>query len=221
MANAHDLLMAQRAAMMGGKVLPYLRRVAYLESKSDRGQYIDTGYVVGYEDEVDVEIMPLSYDSEVDYFFGASSAWNNMFTVCVRGNATFSLGAWFGKESGANIIMSNAPTNQKFHFNLSKNGIYFNGTRYFNAGTYFDRNATSLIFAKHNNVSTVNRFKTHGRLYHFWIKRNGVLVMSLIPVIDLSERPCLYNELGTGGDSGNGFFYNKGTGEFTPGPDLT
>ena len=202
-----------------GAPLPYLRRVAYLESKSDRGQYIDTGYVVGYDDEVDIEMMPLSYGSEVDYFFGSSLSWDSMFNASVRRNDKYALGAWFGKD-GRNIITRNAQTGVKFHFNFSKNGVFFNDVRYFDSGNHFDSVNTCLLFSKHTGTN-ISRYRTHGRLYNFWIKRNGVLVMSLIPVIDLSGRPCLYNELGTGGDSGNGLLYNKGTGEFTPGPDLT
>ena len=48
------------------------------------------------------------------------------------------------------------------------------------------------------------------RIYSFGtFDIDGVPVLNLIPVLDLSGRPAMYDEV-----SGQ-FFYNQGTGEFT------
>lgn len=52
MANAHDLLMAQRAAMMGGKSLPYDAEVEWLGFTGE--QFFDTGIRSRHDTFVDV-----------------------------------------------------------------------------------------------------------------------------------------------------------------------
>ena len=183
-----------------GAPLPYLRRVAYVESKSDRGQYIDTGYVVGYDDEVDIEMMPLSYGAVVDYFFGSSIAWNNMFNASVRGNAHYVLGAWFGNNGDKNIITYNAQTGVKFHFNFSKNGVFFNGVRYFDSGNYFDSVNTCILFSKHTDIN----------ISPFYGKKGfGITLSKNLRNSD--------NKIGLYDKVTKQFFTNQGTGEFLGG----
>ena len=53
------------------------------------------------------------------------------------------------------------------------------------------------------------------RIYNFMLTEDDSIIKNLIPVLDLSGRPAMYDEI-----SGQ-FFYNQGTGEFIIGPDKT
>ena len=49
----------------------------------------------------------------------------------------------------------------------------------------------------------------NARIWFVQFSRNGIVFENLIPVLDLSGRPAMYDEV-----SGQ-FFYNQGSGEFT------
>ena len=53
------------------------------------------------------------------------------------------------------------------------------------------------------------------RLYALKLYVDGELILDYIPVLDINNRPCLFDKIS------NTFFYNQGTGEdFIPGPEV-
>lgn len=83
---------------------------------------------------------------------------------------------------------------------------------------------SSAVYSGYNSNGPVTFFRDNYddwanwsamRLYRVWLKRaNGTYAFDMIPVKDLSGRPCLYDRVS------ETFFYNLGTGaDFTAGPD--
>ena len=66
-----------------------------------------------------------------------------------------------------------------------------------------------VLFARGSSTNSAESGnRTKGKIYYTKIWDKGVLVRDLIPVLDLDDKPCMYDKV-----SGE-FFYNKGTGEF-------
>lgn len=188
MANAHDLLMAQRAAMMGGK--PYLKRVAYLESHG--AQWIDTGVLSSSELEVAVDFV-----CNIGFVFGT------YVSPYQFGCDTDVPGYWridgHGQHPSRNIskgirhviVLRNGPSTLDGDVVVNINASFFDG------------GSRVLLFKADTQAGLV------GSVYSCSISKNGKKLRSYIPVLNLSGRPAMYDEV-----SGQ-LFYNQGTGEFT------
>ena len=68
-----------------------------------------------------------------------------------------------------------------------------------------DISDSCLIFTQGGGVFKKYQY----RIYEFSMSRFEDIIINLIPVLDLSGRPAMYDEV-----SGQ-LFYNQGTGEFT------
>ena len=188
-----------------GAPLPYLRRVAYLESHGT--EWIDTGIIPteatsckldGQFRIVNVTQINVVYDDS-DGSLGFDIGVNN--------------GKWFARRFGINTLAITADTNRHvFEIISDESAFSIDGTKYnlnFSHGSFsksiylFARN--DLEISDHVNIM----FYCKLALYGFSARENDTLIQDLIPVIDLSGRPAMYDEV-----SGQ-FFYNQGTGEFT------
>ena len=184
--------------------LPYLRRVAYLESHGT--EWIDTGIIPtkatsckldGQFRRVDVSQINGVYDD-------------------LHGPLGFDIGVyngkWFARRFGENILKITAETNRHvFEIISDESAFSIDGTKYnlkFSSGSF----SKSIHLFVRNDVdagNNSNRFYCNLDLYGFSARENDTLIQDLIPVLDLSGRPAMYDEV-----SGN-LFYNQGTGEFT------
>lgn len=82
-------------------------------------------------------------------------------------------------------------------------GLYIDGTHIGDiSDDYMDTNTTMYIFRNGNAISGV------ARISNFSISRNGEKMIDLIPCIDPSGVPCMYDTVSKQP------FYNQGTGEF-------
>ena len=85
----------------------------------------------------------------------------------------------------------------------------------------------SIVSTNFSGVSTQNthtfkifcrwdlEHKSYMRLYALKLYVDGELILDYIPVLDINNRPCLFDKIS------NTFFYNQGTGEdFIPGPEV-
>lgn len=220
MANAHDLLMAQRAAMMGGKSLPYLRRVAWLMSDFS-GQYIDIGIKASASTGVEVKAAINNLASEYGSFFGSRSAWNrNGFAFYKTANERFITVAYgdngipsllkFESEDvtdGVQRVYSITPLS-------TSTTIAVGGTSKTFSKYTFETPSNLLLFAYYNN-GTIIYSKSKVEYLKLW--QDGNLMHELLPVLDISGRPCMYDQAPSDvpADDPSRFFYNQGTGEFT------
>ena len=198
------MMLGARTAAWSGKPLPYLRRVVYLESHGT--EWIDTGIIPtkatsckldgqfrsvnvtqinGVFDNLDIPNMGLGFDIGVHN------------------------GKWFARRFGENTLKTTADTNRHvFEIISDESAFSIDGTKYnipFSSGSF----SKSIYLFVRNDDAGVKKFYCNLALYGFSARENDTLIKDLIPVLDLSGRPAMYDEV-----SGQ-FFYNQGTGEFT------
>ena len=172
------------------RTLPYLRRVAYLESHGM--EWVDTGVLSSSELEVAVDfvcnkgfvfgtyISPYQFACDTD----APGFW------CIDGHGV-SPRRNISKGIRHVIVLRNGPSTLDGDVVLNINA------------SFFDEGSRVLLFKADTRDGLV------GMVYSCSISKNGENLRSYIPVLDLSGRPAMYDEV-----SGQ-FFYNQGTGEFT------
>ena len=192
------MMLGARTAAWSGKALPYLRRVAYLESSGT--QYIDFGVTPVFNDSFEIEYS-------IPYHFALNIApFGCLNFTCVNQKKDQHPGNFYPR-----FFSTNAPTlngyvydpNYKYVINIEnrivtclQDGVEF-GT--LNIGKY-KASGSLWCFGRSDTEAKANKI----RCYRFKIRD-----IDTIPVLDLSGRPAMYDEV-----SGQ-FFYNQGTGEFT------
>ena len=203
MANAHALLMDQRAAMMGGKTLPYLRKVAYLESNGS--QWIDTGVVPTLRDTIFCKFN--FFDS--NFRTGAFGCYTNItqdgvFVRVYNPNSkiepafmSISMG-----QAGMTFVNVVSADNE---IELSHGRAVMNGVEV-TAGK-INRNPSLPLYLFTMNYNGSPQLLSHVRVYSFRLVRDGADVVNYNPVLDLSGRQAMYDDV-----SGR-FLYNQGTGD--------
>ena len=190
----------------GGRRLPYLRRVAYLESHGT--EYIDTGVIPQIGDSLDCDF---SFNFPLLQTAGgcllSSGAEESRF-ILLSGKDKFLItgGFWYKyfSKGAAEIFDFGATTNVFYHVSISSDGTATIGDMTVRSRPIALTNTQLFIFKRANNA---NYFRGRLKLFNYF--RDSVSLLSLIPVLDLSGRPSMYDEV-----SGQ-FFYNQGTGEFT------
>ena len=186
------------------RTLPYLRRVAYLESHET--EWIDTGIIP-------TEATSCKLDGQ---FRKVNVAQINGVFDSLGGTIGFDIGInsgkWFARRFGANTLAITADTNRHaFEIISDESAFSIDGTKYnlmFSSGSF----SKSIHLFVRNDVdagNNSNKFYCNLDLYGFSARENDTLIQDLIPVLDLSGRPAMYDEV-----SGQ-FFYNQGRGEFT------
>ncbi len=165
----------------------------YIESTGT--QYIDTGVLA---------------TTTTDYEF-VGSITEETKTVWIAGAPT-----WIGVHKKANTVAitqtssghtyNNVNLNEVFTIGLFGNKAYFNGVET-NTLTRNKSTLTLFLFAYHNSTNTP-AMHAYVRMYSFKIWDNGELVRDFIPVLDLNNKPCLFDKVS------ETLFYNQGTGEF-------
>lgn len=191
-----------------GTPLPYLRRVAYLESHEK--EWIDTG-VLSYDDIViSAKMQSLNYSS--CFMYGVR---NQESTITFATRTSVPGFRRWGNSAYANALFESGV----FTVKQDNTGVLIDDEKEF----YNDRQIvapsngfTIVICAGRNSLNGVTGLSKQ-RTYFFRIFRNETIVRDFIPVLDISGRPCLYNQVPSAvhADDPSRFFYNQGTGEFT------
>ena len=203
------MMEAVRNGAWSDKPLPYLRRVAYLES--DGQQYIDTLVDTGVDfvndNIVEIDFLPRIIKS-TDNFFGNGESWTEGYTLGIKIDGPKKLAqASNGIFSSQNLdIIIVGDWNTVVASNL---GIKYNDIDLSNQFLSRPVSGTALLFGCRRNGSYFSGYTLKGGIRKAVIMTKGNLVRNFIPVLDLSGRPAMYDEV-----SGN-LFYNQGTGEFT------
>ena len=172
------------------RTLPYLRRVAYLESHGL--EWIDTGVLSSSELEVAVDFV-----CNGGFVFGT---YIQPYQFACDTNIP---GYWridgYGGSPSRNISKGMR------HVIVLRNGpSTLDGDVVININSsFFDKGSRVLLFKADTQDGLV------GMVYSCSISKNGKKLRSYIPVLDSSGRPAMYDEV-----SGN-LFYNQGRGEFT------
>ena len=98
-------------------------------------------------------------------------------------------------------------SNVKQKLEFDKDYLSINGTNVYNVGSTTTFTSTRTMYLFWGNGTS--RLKSISRIYDFKIYENGNIVMNLIPCLDPSGVPCMYDTIS------RTTFYNAGTGQFT------
>lgn len=174
--------------------LPYDRRVACLRSTGT--QYIDTGIVLTGSHEIYIRV----------YIEQSDNGGNLIY--CGTNSPKCWITSGYSRYSENNI--GRADNFRRFNayneFILNEKTETINGkSQNLPLGKFGTPGTRTAYLFRANGHSAISK---NLRISDWSVKKDGVLIQKLIPVIDLSGRPAMYDEI-TGQ-----MFYNKGTGEF-------
>lgn len=206
------MMIGARTAAWGGKPLPYLRRVAYLESHGT--EFIDTGLVDATFYEIECKWIVVQNNKDI-VPLGSRVSWpvESFYFICSLANLAVYLALYTGNSVGMGpkyfpsvgdvIVQRVSP-----FFTINNYMASFNGSLRYASTNYKGFIQTfPLTFFKCNNTTWS---QNPVRICYVSMKNaDGNFVHNYIPVLDISGRPAMYDEV-----SGQ-FFYNQGTGEFT------
>lgn len=193
---------------------PYKCRVEYLESSGT--QYIDTG--IKGKNNIDFDYKAVFTNVTTSSGYGIGGEWqsgNSLYLGLIRSNGTFAY--HYGNTASPvvvlNSVSSNTPYVIKGHMWTGEQYMVINGTKS-SVGTVsgtFTATENIALF----RVSSASPIYSYAKIYYLKIWDNGVLVRDMIPVLDNSGRPAMYDQV-----SGQ-LFYNKDSGDdFTYGRQI-
>lgn len=192
----------------GGNTLPAgYKRLEYLEATG--AQYINTGLPSSNKTEVRAVAMVTPYAGATIYhrLFGSDTETDPRLTLTLTVRET---GVTFGSRFGS--------TSRSFSSGITNADLVASSFEYFvsaeRAGVVGKKEQTNLLDAEWQCEAQTQLFcwgssmRAKGRVYSFTIKEAGELKLDLIPALDPTGRPCMF-DLVTRTP-----FYNAGTGEF-------
>lgn len=206
-----------RNVLMTGKRLPYDAEVKYLES--DGGQYIDTGLVLGADDEIYCEFAVL--DTRSSLVFGARDGVNLRNISC----GILDSGALIADQSNGDYpryrasLGSVQPSACSVPISRSQRVVTSGSTRIASDVSQiasFECSGTCLLFNGRGSFWS-GAGGLVGRISRFRVVRNGVVRMDLRPVrltnLEGDLEGAMYDSVS------RQLLYNNGTGTFAYGDD--
>lgn len=187
------------------KEVRHYTKIEYLEGTGS--QYMPLGIVFKNTDECYAEVAMLT--SVVDKFFISPSKWNhlsqNRFALGGVYNDKFTIG-YGGASTGTTLFIPNVSydTNKHSFAYKEKRFIFDDGVAIRDvASVGWNGDTTELLLFYGYNAPTACR------VYCYQQKRDGELIIDLIPVLDENNVACMYDKVS------NNYFY--GVGEFIAG----
>ena len=192
--------------------LPYSTKLSYLESTGT--QYVDTGLVMsGADFSIDWEVDTTDITTDRTMFGaqhldpdGTASDWiwsgqlycsaEEKYTLLVGKNYQFNISIEAGRHV-CNLFLANGTAT------LLVDGVQ---KAQISNVVYPAQVHSTTLFA--NNFGGRPQQKPAMRLYRWKLTENGSAARDLIPVLDKSGVPCMYDRVT------NRLFYNAGTGTF-------
>ena len=212
------MMLGARTAAWSGKPLPYLLRVAYLESNGNC--YIDTGFKCDDTAGFKVDVMPYIGDINsrvIGSYSGSNGRWAFVFRAAYENKFYF---GW--NNASIDLADSSVVIGNRFTAELN-----FKNSRKFIAGQivisildtlYANQQYNAYLFGNNYNGSVTLSECFKGRMYSAIMTRGETVERDFVPVLDLSGVPCMYNQSPLAGipeDDPSRFCYNRGTGVFT------
>lgn len=200
-----DFILADGGTFNVLKGKPYTE-LEYLESSGT--QYLNLGIVFKNTDECYAEVAMLTNVS--DKFFVSPSKWNN--------NANrFALGGCYNKVFGTGyggVTTGNTRFSPTVNIDYEKHIFTYKDYVF----AMEDKGATKNVSSISWGGDTTELYLFYGynkatacRVYCYQQKRDGKLIIDLIPVLDKDNVACMYDKV-----SGS-YFYNQGSGTFVAG----
>ena len=183
--------------------------IEYIETTGT--QYINTGIIANQDTRVMMTLM-ITTNTTGLYLLGAANCMQ------VKNYATDF--RYFYSPQTNNYAIVNTGQNvvyKKYTLDGNKNVFteYDENGAYVNSVALSEQNFTCsvpLYIARGNGIAST---PIPMKIYSAKIWDNDELVRNFIPVLDANGIACLYDLVS------NEYFYNAGTGDFTPGPELT
>lgn len=177
----------------------------YLESSGS--QYINLGVVFKNTDEIYIDAMLLNTNS--DKFLLAPNQWNNNKNRFGMVGGYDYWGVGYGNTSTTQSNYTPKTSKDKNRHTFTYKDKVFNIT---DLGLTYK--ATSVAWG--GDTKPLRLFYGYnaacaGRIYAYQHKRDGTMLLDLIPVLDKDGVACMYDKVS------KGFFYNSGSGNFTAG----
>lgn len=180
--------------------------VEYLESTGT--QYIDTNYKPNGNTIIELKYQTPTQNTIQQGIFGARDSGNNRFTL-FTGIVKDGFQADYATSSSLSNYNQNIPGVDGTAINVIKmsNSFTINNNDIKKIPKVNFQNSRNMyLFANNNNG--IAQLPMKGYIWYFKIYEGDILVRDYIPVLDSSNRPCLYDKVE------DKFYYNQGTGEF-------
>lgn len=181
--------------------------VKYLESTGT--QYIDTGFIPDYTKNIDIEVISTPSVLNSRYCLLSNYSTSRHLSLELQnnkgrcyynnGNVDSVIGTMSTTTPNVYLFSYDA-TNKKYNFTFN------NETKTGNMNATGTSGASMLAFVDQTKRYYI--FNKSIKIHSIKISENGNIVRDFIPVIDLSNRPCLYDKVE------DKFYYNQGSGEF-------
>lgn len=195
--HAPAALLNLRGGMtIGGASLPYKARLEYLESTGT--QYIDTGVTPDINGVSTLKMEPT---------VTMPVPWG-----CINFTETSGYGRYFRSSGVGGSAYREANTYYEVVIDGINKKYIYNGVESPFSGEFFKEaaNGSCWLFGRSDN-GALGEVRIYGASF---TDANGIMLRSIIPVLDHDDTPCMYDEV-TGA-----FFYNAGTGSFTAAPEV-
>ena len=176
----------------------------YLESSGS--QYINLGIVFKNTDEIAIDAAILNTNR--DKFLLAPRTWNNNKNRFAMVGGYDYWGIGYGNSSTTTVMTPKTAKDKLRHTWTYKSKVFEItdlGLKYTATSIAWGGDTTELrLFYGYNAACA-------GRVYAYQHKRNGALILDLIPVLDKDGTPCMYDKVS------KAYYYNSGSGNFTAG----
>lgn len=211
-------LMRKKLALMQG-IKPYAKEIEYIESSG--GQYIDTDLVgkSGYTLETNMCFTRLATGA-YQYFAGFAYSGSSDRLYYIRAaNTADRLGYTYGSQNTSTASLYTLVENTYYVLRavmkaddqrMIVDGAQVGSSTYAVLPVSTTKIKNIYMFAI-NGVNTTLNYCYARMKSAKWYDENDNLVRDFIPVLDYNNVACIYDKV-TGR-----LFYNKGTGDFTPG----
>lgn len=189
--------MSRRRMMLKKSELPVgYRRCEYLEST--KTQWIDTRIIPVFGDEINVKAKRLG-DVAPIFYAGA----NNQFTIFPSGAGNVIYTKYFQSGTAKTFFSKYFEKDGLFHnFTYNKNGLVIDGIKVCGiSDNRLESNSPLQLFRTNTAYGELAMKK-------LTLSREDEILLNLIPALDPSGRPCMYDTITRQP------FYNRGTGEF-------
>ena len=185
-------LLRRRGMYRDGELPAGYQLCNYLESTGT--QTINTGLTPVYGDEINVIAYRTSDANSMFYASGTLTITSSGDLYCRYFTST--------NSDATRILEKRFPADAKYHhIMLSQDGFYVDGNFLTELPGERAEAGTMIIF---RGTSALGKI----RIKRFYITRDGVYTLNLIPALDRNGTPCMYDTVS------KQTFYNAGTGEF-------
>lgn len=200
-AEALKLMVDGKVVWERGGLPAGYQKCKYLQSTGE--QWIDTMITPIWGDEI---VVVAGSNLSLGDFRPFGSGSINQIAITIIMSFKYTIYYKYFQNNTAAMYVANTFLRDDFALKtmkLDSSGIYIDGKRLGGiSNDYMDTDTTMYIFRNGNNSTGTSRIS------NFTIIRNGEKMIDLIPSIDPSGMPCMYDTISKHP------FYNKGTGEF-------